>query len=179
MQITEFLVKRAKQVPFPVYILPAISSLDCMLADLCINPGTHGMQLLEATELLAYRKFVDNTSHVAIFQVGSIGQDGHSRDLKLMRKGLELLFDYLSNYYSLDQIVFFYEASQYPKKHKKVIETTLQDMKDEKISSLTTIYLPPAQPKEIDNEMVKKIKLLSTNFDTSSKKTSILRKRKV
>ena len=173
VQITSLVSDGARNNGHEVYVLPAISSFDCLLADLCINPGDGGMQLLEATELLAYRKFIDISSHIVIFQVAAIGQEGHSRDKESACNGLKILCDYLYEFYSGDQQIIFYEASQYPGKTSKIIRTVLKDAYREEISSKTTVYIPPSRKGEIYTEIVNKIKSIYADFDTPSKKSSI------
>lgn len=173
VQITALVEKAARSNGYPVYILPAISSLDCLLADLNINPGDGGMQLFEATELIVYRKMVDITSHVVIFQPAAIGQNGHIRNKDLAIKGVKILSDCLYKFYDGDKQVIFYEASQFPNKKPIIINLPLKDICRGKISSKTTIYLSPSEKGILDKELVKQIKLVFADLDTTSKKSSI------
>jgi uncharacterized protein YabN with tetrapyrrole methylase and pyrophosphatase domain len=50
-------------------ILPAISSEDCLFADLRIDPGSDGCQSYEATDFLIRRKKIDPTSHLILWQI--------------------------------------------------------------------------------------------------------------
>lgn len=160
VQITSLLCDSVKNNGHEVYILPAISSFDCLLADLCINPGDGGMQIFEAKELLVYKKFIDNLSHVVIFQPAAIIQDGHSRNKNLSIKGLKLLHEYLCEFYSENQPVIFYEASQFPGKSPKIIRTVLKNAAKEEITSKTTIYISPSMKGEICEEVANRIKLI-------------------
>ena len=172
VQITSTVADAAKKNGYPVYVLPGISSLDCLMADLCINPGDGGMQILEATELLIYKKFIDISAHVVILQAAAIGQQGHGRNKKIMALGLELLSIYLCNFYDSSHKIVFYEASQSPRSLQKTISTPLSHIENIELSPKTTIYIPPMKIKSVDSDMAKKIKLIS-DFNTSAKKFSI------
>jgi uncharacterized protein YabN with tetrapyrrole methylase and pyrophosphatase domain len=67
-------------------ILPAISSEDCLFADLRIDPGSHGCQSYEATDFLLRRKKIDPSSHLILWQIGLIGA---FKDIKSMIIPLE------------------------------------------------------------------------------------------
>lgn len=173
VQVTSLVTSAAENNGCEVYTLPAISSLDCLLADLNINPGAGGMQLFEATELLVYRKIIDVTSHVVIFQPAAIGQVGHTRNQKLREKTLELLSNYLCEFYDGNHQVIIYEASQYPNKKPKVINVLLKNISKAKISSKSTIYISPLKQGEMCQEMVEKIRSIFTNLNTTSKKSGV------
>lgn len=158
VQVSNYVFNEAKKNGFPVHILPAISSLDCLLADLNINPGDGGMQLMEATELIVYRKFIDITAHVVIFQPSIIGQSGHSREEKEISRGLSILIQYLSDFYAQDTAIICYEASQYPKIASKIISTPLKQLMNTRISSRTSLYIPPTKKSEPCQLIIQKIK---------------------
>ena len=94
-------------------MLPAISSLDCLFADVGFDPSRHSCQIVEATDLLARAKKPDITASVIIFQVGCVGDLGYnSRGYD--RRNVPVLAEYLSKFYGEDYEVILYEAAQYP-----------------------------------------------------------------
>lgn len=173
VQVTSLVSSAARHIGHDVHILPAISSLDCLLADMNINPGESGMQIFEATDLLIYRKAIDITSHVVIFQPAAIGQNGHNRNKDAVLKGLTILCDYLGLFYGGEQEIIFYEASQCPGKKPLIISTILRDASQVEISSISTMYLSPSKKGERCQITVNKIKSISADFNTSSEKSSI------
>jgi tetrapyrrole methylase family protein/MazG family protein len=154
VQASSFAQAAAKTAGHTVFTLPAISSLDCLLADLCINPGEGGMQILEATELLIYSGMIDISAHVVIFQAATIGQSGHSRDQNTAAQGLKILCHYLLNSYDSKHLVVFYEAAQYPKQTPKIIQVTLQEADQTLITSKTTLYIPPFKKRTLNYKNV-------------------------
>jgi uncharacterized protein YabN with tetrapyrrole methylase and pyrophosphatase domain len=173
VQTSLLLAEDAKQNQIKVVIVPAISSLDCLISDLRINPGQGGMQLHEATELLVYQKPIDMSSHLVIFQVGGIGLRGHERCDKPVKKGLSFLLAYLRRFYEDEVIVTFYEASQYPHLKTKIEKLPLKEAEKSEVTPLTTMYIPPVKRLEINEEYACKLKALLTDLNAPSKKSSI------
>lgn len=171
VQVTSLIANAARMEGHTVHVLPAISSFDCLLADLNINPGEGGMQLFEARELLVYKKFIDISAHIVIFQPAAIGQDGHSRDRHQILKGLALLSDYLLTFYDASQEVIFYEASQYPTIKEKLFKTHLNMISQIEVSSKMTMYIKPAKKMDMCMDTVNKIKSIFADFDTPSEKS--------
>ena len=149
-------------------VLPAISALDCLLADLVINPGHGGMQVMDATEMLVNKRYVDISSHIIIFQIAAIGLTGHHRCDNLMQGGLEILCEYLLKYYPKKHEVIFYKASQYPLMQPKIIRCFLSEAATTQVCEITTMYIPPLKEKFADETMVENIKLLFSNTDATS-----------
>jgi uncharacterized protein YabN with tetrapyrrole methylase and pyrophosphatase domain len=54
-----------------VKLLPGVSSLDCILIDLGLDPAYYGLQMYEATELLVRRRPLQTDVPCLIWQVGS------------------------------------------------------------------------------------------------------------
>lgn len=55
---------------------PGISALDCLCADLGIDPAHPGMQTHEATDLLIHQRHLEVSLHLVLWQVGLIGEKG-------------------------------------------------------------------------------------------------------
>src|ERR1051325_8759626 len=58
---------------------PGISALDCLCADLGVDPAYPGMSTFEAGEVLLRKRPLDPTVHVVLWQVGLIGEQGYRR----------------------------------------------------------------------------------------------------
>ncbi len=129
------------------YILPGISSEDCLFADLKIDPSSYGCQLFEATDFLIYNREFDTSCHLILFQSSMIGIKGNYKNQN-PRKGLQILMEYLLKKYSKDHKIVLYESAQYPLIKSKIIEIPLMELPESNISPLTTIYIPPNKVKE-------------------------------
>lgn len=135
--------KEARQLGAEVKVLPGISAVDCLFADLMIDPGRAGCQFFEATDLLVYQRCLDPTQHLVLWQAGVIGMwgyyDEHDNEL-----GSILLRDYLLKHYPAGHPVTFYEAAQYPGFAPVITTRTVQTLADEAVPRLATLYLAPA-----------------------------------
>ena len=75
-----FLVlEMANALGLRVEVLPGISAIDTLLADLRIDPVVHGVQMYEATDLLLRRRPLQNDVPAIIWQVGTLETGLHSQ----------------------------------------------------------------------------------------------------
>lgn len=66
-------VRRAREEGFTARMLPAVSSEDCLFADLGVDPAESGCQSFEATDFLIRRRKFDPHSPLILWQIGCIG----------------------------------------------------------------------------------------------------------
>ena len=64
-------IKIAHKHGFEAKMLPGISALDCLFADLGIDPSYPGLQVFEATDFLVRKRKLLTDSHVIILQVST------------------------------------------------------------------------------------------------------------
>jgi precorrin-6B methylase 1 len=62
------LIRRARADKFPALMLPAVSSLDGLFADLAFDPARLGVQVFDAVEFVARTKKVDDTIPIVLLQ---------------------------------------------------------------------------------------------------------------
>jgi uncharacterized protein YabN with tetrapyrrole methylase and pyrophosphatase domain len=148
----DFALKAVKQIQKQggsATILPAISSLDCLIADLLISPGQEGMCIYDATELLVYERNIDIYSYLVLYQVSSLGMV----DTKLS-KYIHILKKYLLKFYSESHCVYIYSASQTPGLEYNLEEIELREIDAAPIHHKSTICLPPIKPKRTNLEIL-------------------------
>ena len=152
-----YTINIAKKNGHEVYVLPGISSIDCLFADLVIDPSTFGYQVYEATDFLIHQRKFDTSSHLIILQATMIGIktnfQSHSQEL-----GLEMLTKYLLKKYSEKHKIILYEAAQYPMMKPKLHEINLIDLPNHRLPLLTTLYIPPERLKKKNQLLVKILK---------------------
>jgi len=93
-------------------MLPAVSALDCLVADLGIDPAATGLQSYEATDFIVHRRRPDTAATLVLWQIGVVGELGYARAPR--RENLALLVDRLARAYPREHEVIVYEASPYP-----------------------------------------------------------------
>lgn len=143
-------IKLAKPLGFHTKILPGISALDCLLADLSINPGQGGCQSYEATDFLIHHKKFDTTTHLILWQADVIGRT----DYATSPLGLKFLSEYLLNHYPSSHPITLYEAAQYPRFEPIIHTLPLNQLSSAKLSSITTLYITPAGKASCDRALL-------------------------
>lgn len=63
----------ARQEGYEAKMLPGVSTIDYMFADLELEPGQHGCMIHEATELLVRNRRLNPSVHNIILQASNVG----------------------------------------------------------------------------------------------------------
>lgn len=147
----------AKEQGYDAKVLPAISSEDCLFADLLIDPGTCGCHSFEATDFLLYRRKFDPNSHLILWQPDVIGVQGH--EVSQDKIGVRLLCEHLQNFYPSNHPVVVYEAAQYPGLKPRIVKTLLRDLEYITLSSICTLYIQPLGKSKYDDEYSKRLNI--------------------
>ncbi|CAM4467228.1 SAM-dependent methyltransferase [Paenibacillus tarimensis] len=139
---------------------PGISALDCLCADLGVDPSYPGMQTMEATDMLLRGKAPDTTMHVVLWQVGLVGVTGFRRRGYLNRN-FNVLVEFLQQVYGRDYVITHYIAAHYPTippiiERWKLSELLRPDVQAG-IQGLSTFYIPPKDATECCVEMAVRI----------------------
>jgi uncharacterized protein YabN with tetrapyrrole methylase and pyrophosphatase domain len=150
-------VARARSEGYPARMLPAVSAEDCLFADLGVDPGAAGCQSYEATDFLVRRRGVDPTASLILWQIAVIGEAVYSTTLR--RDGLAVLAEHLQTWYEDDHEVTLYEASPYPLLEATIVKMPLAELPRAGATALSTLYVPPLEPRPRDPEMMKRLGL--------------------
>jgi len=106
-------VRRGRAAGLPARMLPAVSALDCLFADLGIDPARGGLQAYEATSFFETRPPVDPGATLLLLQVGMLGERGGSQTGAVAGRFAQLV-EYLCRQYGSGREAILYEASAYP-----------------------------------------------------------------
>jgi len=149
-------VLQAKKEGIYARILPGISAEACLFADLLINPGSCGWQSFETTDFLINSRKHDPNCHLILWQADVIGTltNPTSHD---NCNGLTILVDRLSKFYQADHNIILYEAAQYPFFEPKIQQLLLRQLPSITLSSITTLYVPPANQTKPDTNLLKRL----------------------
>jgi tetrapyrrole methylase family protein / MazG family protein len=139
-------------------ILPAISAQDCLLADLRIDAGENGMISVEAMSFIVFKRVFSPFYDLILWQLGAIGNISSNLKNKSVN-GLRLVMDKLLIYYPKDHEITLYEASMYPGVPCKIKKFSLQNLLEQDISTITTVYVPALDNKIIDHNVLNKLGL--------------------
>jgi precorrin-6B methylase 1 len=139
-------------------MLPAVSALDCLVADLGIDPAATGLQSYEATDFLVHCRPLDETATLVLWQIGVVGELGVVTEPR--RENLALLVERLAETYPREHEAIVYEASPYPLVADPVIlRLPLEGLPEAKVSLLSTLVVPPAQARRRDPEVAARLGL--------------------
>jgi uncharacterized protein YabN with tetrapyrrole methylase and pyrophosphatase domain len=137
-------IRRARAEGFRARMLPAVSALDCLVADLGIDPGATGLQSYEATAFVIHPRRVDTAATLVLWQIGVIGELGMSTEPS--RANLAVLVERLERSYPRDHEAIVYEASPYPLVADPfVLRLPLGELPDAEVPLLATLVVPPAR----------------------------------
>ena len=146
-----FILRTAPPLGLQVRVVPGISALDCLLADLGVDPFITGVQAHEATDLMLFRRPLLPSLATVLWQVGSLETRLHtlgpSRPERLV--GLQ---DYLTQFFPPDHPAFAVSTAVRDDQQPEIHRMTLADLP--RHSALlhlgVTVYLPPAETAPAD-----------------------------
>lgn len=135
-------VRRARREGFPARMIPGISSLDCLFADVGLDPGLDGCQIFLASDFLRRSRKFAPTSALVLLQPAVIGE------LRVPlracnREGLKILTRVLQKHYRPGHQVVIYEASQFVVADPVIRRVRLANLAMARMSPLSTLYVPP------------------------------------
>lgn len=135
-------VRRARAEGHRARVLPAVSAMDCLFADLEVDPGRSGLQLFEATDFLERRRAPDVSVPLILWQITVIGRT-RTTD-RIDRAGLEALAERLIERYGAEHEVVVYEASPFPIGGATILRVRLRDLAGADVPGLASLYVPAA-----------------------------------
>ena len=142
-------IRRARSEGYSARMLPAVSSEDCLFADLGVDPAVGGCQSYEATDFLLSSPRIDPSSQLILWQIGTLG-DGTYQSQRYNTRGMPLLVQRLAQFYPLSHLITVYEAPMFPGIEPMIAQIPLHSLTDFPITAAMTLYLPPALPRAVD-----------------------------
>jgi hypothetical protein len=136
-------------------VLPGVSSFDCMIIDLGLDPGTQGVQMFESTALLLQQHPLHPDVPCFLWQVGSLETRLFTRASSNPGRFVRLQ-SHLLKYYSADHKVKIVYSSSHPLAASSMLEFRIDEMHlhAAQIHPGATLYIPPAMISEVkDTEL--------------------------
>jgi tetrapyrrole methylase family protein / MazG family protein len=154
---TQQILAVADQLGLRVKVLPGISSFDCMIVDLQLDPGSLGVQMFETTGLLLQQRQLQPDVPCFLWQVGSVETRLFTR-AKSVPGRFTRLQNHLLKYYPAAHRVKVVYSSSHPLAMSTMLEFRIDEMHlyAEHIHPGATLYIPPARLAEVkDHELAK------------------------
>jgi uncharacterized protein YabN with tetrapyrrole methylase and pyrophosphatase domain len=152
---TRELLMQGQKHQFPVKVCPGISAEDCLFAELGIDPARTGCQSYDATDFLIKPRQFDTRVAIILWQIGVIGN--FSTQAYDSKSGLRILQETLLRYYSPEHLLYVYEAAVTMEAASIIQAIPLQQLEQARVSSISTLYIPPFGEEIIDETMLEKL----------------------
>jgi uncharacterized protein YabN with tetrapyrrole methylase and pyrophosphatase domain len=163
-------IEQARAEGFQAHMEPGISAEDCLYADLGIDPGRLGCQHFEASQFMFYRRQIDPSAYLVLWQVGIAG------DRSFKRYATEpayrtLLIELLAEHYPLNHEVIVYEAATLPISAPRMQKLALSELANASLYLQSTLVLPPSQAMQRNESMLARIEALDRVLNSTSAAT--------
>lgn len=142
-QVPHQAIAQARDEGYEAVMEAGVSAEDCMYADLGIDPGRFGCQHYEASQFLFYRRHIDASACLVLWQVAHVGD----RSLSRFATGAahrQVLVERLLEDYPQDHEVILYEAATSPIGTPRIERLRLDGLPDATIHMQSTLVIPPA-----------------------------------
>jgi uncharacterized protein YabN with tetrapyrrole methylase and pyrophosphatase domain len=141
-------------------MLPGVSFLDCLFADLGVDPGARGVQVFEATDLIVRKHTLDVNAPLVVCQIGMIGTRAAQESGGTTRAsaGLALLERRLTPYYGPDHRVLIYEAARQASERARTETVALSALRQGNVSGLSSLYVPARSIAAVDEDMLEALR---------------------
>jgi uncharacterized protein YabN with tetrapyrrole methylase and pyrophosphatase domain len=135
-------VRRARAEGFSASMLPGVSAMDCLFADLEIDPCL-GLQTFDATDFVLNRREHDPRSMLVLWQIGLVGVRSYLFKDLWSRAGLRRLTERLRERYSRDHEVVLYEMQYLPTREPVIEKLPLVRLPRANVTIASLLYVPP------------------------------------
>lgn len=134
--------EQAEEEGYQVRVLPGISAVDCLFADLRFDPGRSGCQSYEAGRFLEHHPVVEPTAALILWQIGALGTI-HAVTGPPGRGEVVDLTNLLLQIYPPDHEIVLYRASEYAAFEPRIDRLRLRALPDADIDPMSTLFIPP------------------------------------
>lgn len=134
-------VRRAREEGFRASMLPAISAMDCLFADLGVDPCL-GLQSYDATDFVLNRRQPDPRCSLLLWQIGLVGVRAFQHKDLWSRAGVRRLTERLLDSYARTHEVILYEMVYYPVCEPRVERLQLSRLPRAQVTIASLLYVP-------------------------------------
>jgi precorrin-6B methylase 1 len=152
-------IEIARREGYPAHMEPGVSAEDCLYADLGIDPGKYGCQHYEASQLMFYRRRIDTSAYLILWQVGVAGDQSLAR-FSTGTAYRQVLVDVLARDYDLGHEAIIYKAVTLPVRQPRIERLALRELPGADIDMHVTLVIPPARALELDQEIRERLTAL-------------------
>jgi hypothetical protein len=159
-------IKTARAEGYRAHMEPAVSAEDCLYADLGLDPGRYGCQHFEASQVMFYRRRIDTSAYLILWQIGVAGDQSFAR-FSTDTRYRQVLVDVLARDYDLGHEVIIYKAVTLPMHQPRMERIALGKLPDAQIDMHATLVIPPARALEPDLQIRERLSALDAAMNHS------------
>jgi uncharacterized protein YabN with tetrapyrrole methylase and pyrophosphatase domain len=149
-------IEEARAEGYAAQMLPGISAEDCLYAHLGVDPGKFGSQNFETSQFMFYKRNIDPSAYLILWQVGIAGDKSISR-YQTGAAYRQLLVDILLEYYPPDHQVALYECPTLAIDPTRIEWLPLKDFPQAEVSLITTMLLPPSKKMQKNEQILARL----------------------
>jgi uncharacterized protein YabN with tetrapyrrole methylase and pyrophosphatase domain len=138
-------IKIAKSEGYEAKMLPGISAEDCLYADLGIDPGKYGCQHYETSQFMFYKRIIDPSAYLVLWQPFFAGDYSHS-SRSSVPEYLTVLVEILAETYPLDHEIIVYQAASNALRQAEIEKGPLKSLVQFQLTMQSTLVIPPSKP---------------------------------
>jgi hypothetical protein len=142
-------LETARKEGYRTHVEPAISAEDCLYADLGIDPGKYGCQHYEVSQLMLFKRCLDVSAYLILWQDGA-ADDPLLSGIRTTMAYRRILVDVLARDYDLEHEVIIYRAPMIPTQKPDIDRVKLRLLSTVAMDSHATLVLAPARKLEAD-----------------------------
>jgi hypothetical protein len=142
-------IELARREGYSAHMEPGVSAEDCLYADLGIDPGKFGCQHYEASQLTLYRRRIDTSAYLILWQAGVAGDRSFAR-FSTGAAYRQVLVNVLARDYDLEHEVILYKAVTLPMHQPTIQRLPLKALPAASIDTHVTLVIPPGTSLQAD-----------------------------
>lgn len=164
---TRLIQEEAPKKGLRVKVLPGISSIDCIFAEIGFDPGNSGIQMYEATDFLVRHYTPDQTIPLFLWQVGAIESGLYTSKPSKPERFIRLR-QKLQTFYPEDHILYLLRTATYPFTRSDQRAFLLRDFEKQSqhVNPIHTLYVPPVKEKTVKDVELSQELLSKTHLST-------------
>jgi hypothetical protein len=146
------ILELAKALNLRVAVLPGLSAIDTIVAELRVDPVVHGIQMYEATDLLLRRRPLQPDVPAIIWQIGVLETCLHTMQVSRPER-FSRFIGHLRQYYPARHEVVAIYCSPHPLMPSAMLRFAIEDMGQyaQELHAGFTLYVPPAASRPIQD----------------------------
>lgn len=152
-------IEIARAEGYSAHMEPGVSAEDCLYADLGFDPGRYGCQHYEASQFMFYRRRLDPSAYLILWQIGVAGDQSFAR-FSTGAQYRKILVELLARDYDLTHEVIVYKAATLPMQQPRMDRMPLGSLPDAEIDMHATLVIPPSRPLEADQQIRERLRAL-------------------